>query len=145
MSIFIPPYILKASEQTKKVAIKSGLIRPQGEHLENVELRAMLHKAVDDADLNVSERMALNKRFFPYGGGVPVCKNGVSKVYINTFHKPGEPAGEDSFAKECNTLDEEYPQSVKYICEKSCESNKSNYQTNLNNALKKLKNTLKLK
>ena len=37
--------------------------------LENAELRATLEKAVEDANLNVTERMALNKKFFPNGGG----------------------------------------------------------------------------
>ena len=144
MNIFIPSFAQKASMQTKRKDVPVGIIRPQGESLDNVELRVTLQKAVDDADLNVSERMALNKKFFPNGGGVPLCKKGAKEVYITTFHKPGKTLSDDEFAKECDAIDDKLPENVD-IWEKFSKSKKGNYKTNLDNALKKLKQTLKVK
>ncbi len=122
--------------------IPAGLLKwkpDPGMTIENVELRAMLDKAVDDAKLNVTERMALNKRFFPNGGGFELFPKNVRVPQFNYFHKPGELV-KDSFTREVQAL--EIPEDVSRIKEYMLKSSKGNFRANLDNALKKLKKVL---
>lgn len=120
--------------------IPVGLIRPQGPSLENVELRATLEKAVDDANLNVSERLALNKKFFPNGGGFPLLKKNAESAEITEFYKKGRELASDTFSKDISEL--KIHGEVPVVKLSVTKSSKSNFQTNLSNALKKLKKVL---
>ena len=141
MSIFIPPYVHKAVMETKGKDVPVGIIRPQGKSLDSVELRVALEKAVDDANLNVSERMALNKKFFPNGGGVPLFKEGETTPRITTYYKKGQKPGQDKFSKQIDNLKQ--LDKFEYTCHKTEKSDKGNYKTNLKNALNKLGSVLK--
>ena len=55
---------------------------------EHVELRETIRKAVDDAGLNVTERWALNKGFFPDGGGFPLLKKGEDVAEFSLYSSP---------------------------------------------------------
>ncbi len=123
--------------------IPLGLIRkPQDPRLtiENVELRAVLDKAVNDAGLNVTERMALNKKFFPNGGGFELFPKEARVARFNTFYRPGQEY-QDSFTREVEAV--KLPEDVCMRQERIMRSKKGNFQANLDNALKKLGKVLK--
>ena len=141
MGIAVPPYIIKETTKTNKNSIKAGLIRPQGESLENVELRTALSQAVDAANLNVSERAALNHAFYNGEQVFPLFKKGEQIASINYFHKNGEIGVNDSFTKEVMSI--KVPEDVSIVKEKYMTSQKGNFQANLDNALKKLRQIVK--
>ena len=123
--------------------IPSGLIRKPFSDakmtIENVELRAALDKAVEDAKLNVTERMALNHKFFPNGGGFKLFPENVRVPEINIFYAPGKP-NNDSFTREINNL--KIPEYVSQQKQRVIKSSKGNFQANFDNAVKKLKKVL---
>ncbi|MGM9994366.1 MAG: hypothetical protein ACI37R_06525 [Candidatus Avigastranaerophilus sp.] len=123
--------------------IPVGLIKPQGQSLENVELRVALEKAVDDANLNVSERLALNKKFFPNGGGFPLVNKNVSIPEVTEFYQKGKGLEQDSFSRELSDVELELQGKNGIIYTLMQKSPKDNFQTNLENALNKLKEVLK--
>lgn len=108
--------------------------------IENVELRAALDKAVEDANLNVTERMALNKMFYPNGGGFELFPKNVQVPVFNMFHKPGQ-VFQDSFTKEVDSI--KIPEYVSRVNERTLRSSKGNFKANFDNAIKKLKKVLK--
>lgn len=124
------------------IEIPSGLIRPQQRQtLENVELRATLEKAVEDAKLNVSERFALNQKFFPNGGGFNLAPKDKGPLEYTVFYRKGEEINKDTFTKELLSQDVQNDSGM--VLEEVRKSSKSNFQTNLENALKKLQEVLK--
>lgn len=147
MSIFIPPYVdkqLQATQNTRKRntqrSIPVGNIRPQGESIENVELRQTLLKAVEDANLNLSERMALNQTYFNGEKVIPLFPRGKKEAQITTFHKKNDTRLSDSFTKEVNAVKK--PANVSTIRQRFSVSLFGDLETNLNNALAKLKKVL---
>ncbi len=123
--------------------IPAGLIKKTPDPrltIDNVELRATFDKAVEDAKLNVTERMALNKKFFPNGGGFELFPSDIRVPQFNFFYKPGELA-KDSFTREIESV--KIPEDISIIKEYRLKSSKGCFQTNLDNALKKLKKVLK--
>ena len=116
----------------------SGLIRKpvdRRDTLENKELRIALEQAVDVAGLNLTERLAINKKFFPNGDGFKIVPPNADVLELTTFYKKGQ-YEEDDFAKEATRI--AYRSGAEIIEEKVKPSRKSNYQTNLDNALAKL-------
>ena len=119
------------------IEIPSGLIKKpidRSQTLENAELRIALEQAVDAADLNLTERLALNKEFFPEGNGFKIIPPNEDILEITTYiTKDGE---EDKFSKEAaeiamNNSDGIYKITV-------MKSDKNSFQTNLESALEKL-------
>ncbi len=108
--------------------VRDEMLQPiECKALENAELRATLEKAVEDANLNVTERMALNKKFFPHGDGFKLFPTDTNYGEFNFYLKKGSPVT-DEFIKAAETITiPEYQRS---------------YSQNLQNALKKLKRVL---
>lgn len=116
------------------------LTKPQNANLDNIELRVTLEKAVDDAKLNVTERAALNHKFFPHGDGFILIPKGEKSPEFNYYYVSGESNFHDSFTKELQEMD------IPEGCQKQehiFKSSKDNFQANLDNALKKLAEVLK--
>ncbi len=123
--------------EVSAIEIPSGLIRKpvdRRDTIENAELRIALEQAVDSADLNLTERLAINKEFFPHGDGFRVAPLTEDILELTTFYTAdGE---DDKFNEEARQLaiknsDGVYKETIK-------KSNKSSFQTNLENALDKL-------
>ncbi len=108
---------------------------------ENTELKVDLQRAVEKAELNVTERMALNKQFYPNGGGFDLFSKNENTAKFNLFYVPGETTFDDSFTKEIRNL--KLPEEICKTQERIMPSSKSNFQTNLDNALNKLKKVFK--
>ena len=112
---------------------------------EQLELRETLRKAADDAGLNVTERWALNKKFFPEGGGFSLLKKGEDVAEFSLYSSPEKhhylsmrthvPERIDSITDTfLRTLDDN----------KNIKDNiKDTYAGNLKSALKKLGEVLK--
>ncbi len=104
---------------------------------ENVELRATLEKAVDDADLTTSERWALNKKFYPNGGGFELFPKGKDTAVFSYHLKPGK-LERDVFEQI------EIPKGINMvITEVDFKKSANTYKDNLSSALKKLGKILK--
>lgn len=104
---------------------------------ENVELRATLEKAVDDADLTTSERWALNKKFYPNGGGFELFPKGKDTAVFSYHLKPGK-LERDVFEQI------EIPKGINMvITEVDFKKSANTYKNNLSSALKKLGKILK--
>ena len=104
---------------------------------ENVELRATLEKAVDDADLTTSERWALNKKFYPNGGGFELFPKGKDTAVFSYHLKPGK-LERDVFEQI------EIPKGINMvITEVDFKKSANTYKDNLSSALKKLGKVLK--
>ena len=104
---------------------------------ENVELRATLEKAVDDADLTTSERWALNKKFYPNGGGFELFPKGKDTAVFSYHLKPGK-LERDMFEQI------EIPKGINMvITEVDFKKSANTYKDNLSSALKKLGKVLK--
>lgn len=104
---------------------------------ENVELRATLEKAVDDADLTTSERWALNKKFYPNGGGFELFPKGKDTAVFSYHLKPGK-LERDVFEQI------EIPKGINMvITEVDFKKSANTYKDNLSSALKKLGEILK--
>lgn len=108
------------------------------------EMRAKLSKAADDAKLNVTERLALNDEFFPYGGGFELFPQDVAVHRINTFFSDEQNKDLydacDNFTAEVRDL--EIPEHVSRVERRMYRSSKSNFQANFDNAVSKLKKVL---
>ena len=124
-----------------RMEIPSWLIKPQAPSLENVELRATLEKAVEDAKLNADERNALNQEFFPNGGGFNLPSDAKAPAGKTIIYREGKNINQDTFTKEHSEQDIE--SQSRLVPENERNSSKSDFQTNLENALKKLKEVLK--
>ena len=105
--------------------------------IENVELRETLDKAVKDAHLSTSEIYALNKKFYPNGGGFNIFPNGKDIVQINYYSNK-----EDKFTHELNKIVEEASPDVINMTMIPRKSG-SNFTQNLAHAYKKLAQVLK--
>ena len=104
---------------------------------ENVELRATLEKAVDDADLTTSERWALNKKFYPNGGGFELFPKGKDTAVFSYHLKPGK-LERDVFEQI------EIPKGINMVVtEVDFKKSANTYKDNLSSALKKLGKVLK--
>lgn len=104
---------------------------------ENVELRATLEKAVDDADLTTSERWALNKKFYPNGGGFELFPKGKDTAVFSYHLKPGK-LERDMFEQI------EIPKGINMVVtEVDFKKSANTYKDNLSSALKKLGKILK--
>ena len=116
----------------------SGLIRKpldRSATLENKELRIALEQAVEVANLNLTERLAINKQFFPKGDGFKVVPLDKDVLEITTYYKKDE-AEFDDFAQEAMKIAIDNGNGL--IKETVKPSKKGNFQTNLDNALAKL-------
>ena len=121
----------------------SGLIKKpadRSQSVENAELRIALEQAVEVAGLNLSERLALNKEFFPKGDGFKIAPLDKDVVEITTYYKKDE-AEFDDFAQEAMKIAIDSGNGL--IKETVKPSKKSNFQANLDNALAKLYDVLK--
>lgn len=107
----------------------------------NAYRHVFLEQAVDSADLNVTERMALNKKFFPHGGGFELFPKTKNAASFNIFWEEGASPLKDTFTREVEQL--KLPEHVCRIKKRYFRSSKSNLQANLDNALKKLKKAVK--
>ncbi len=108
--------------------------------LDSVEIKATLDKAVDDAHLNVTERLALNKEFFPNGGGFELFPKNVSVPEFTFYYKKGS-AAVDEFTREAETV--KIPDRISRISQTVRRSNKNCFEKNLENAISKLKSVIK--
>lgn len=120
----------------------SGLIRKPVDRsatLENKELRIKLEQAIEDADLNLTERMAINKQFFPNGDGFKLVPPDTDVVEITTYYKKDDTELDD-FAAEAMQIAAESGNDL--VRETVKPSKKGNFQTNLENALAKLYDVL---
>ena len=122
--------------------MKQRVVNPNNLSIENAEQRMMLDRAVDRAGLNVTERLALNDTFFPNGGGFTLFPENVYLHKFNIFYDGKTPPEADTFTKEIEQL--EIPETVCRTQTRIYPSTKGNFATNLDNAIKKLKNALSL-
>ena len=125
--------------------IPSGLMlgyinRPKYNPKPDRKKQEVLRKAVDKADLNVTERMALNEVFYPNGGGFELFPD--APIYTkNIFIKRNSNPDDDMFIKKTESLS--YPEHVCRIITNTYLSSKDSLQANFDNAIKKLKKVLK--
>lgn len=130
----------------KGVEIPSGLMldyvgRPvQPITLSDKKTKKMLENAADKAGLNVTERLALNKMFYPNGGGFKLFPD-VPVQTINIFYKRNSNPEADEFIRETKEL--KFPNRVCRVQWNERLSKNDSFHTNLNNALKKMKSILK--
>lgn len=129
----------------KVVPIESpaGLIRKpvdRNNSVENKELRIALEQAVDAADLNLTERMAINKQFFPKGDGFKLVPPDTDVIEITTYYKKDETELDD-FAQEAMQIAAASGNDLVHEAVK--QSKKGNFQTNLESALSKLYSVFK--
>ncbi|MBE7704926.1 MAG: hypothetical protein E7Z90_03820 [Cyanobacteria bacterium SIG29] len=120
------------------VEIPSGLIRPKQDKkmtVENAELKIALQQAADNADLNLTERLAINKKFFPDGDGFDTTPKYDDILEITTYYKKDSDE-KDNFNEEALELALRTTDGV--VKDTHRQSSKSSFQTNLENALKKL-------
>ncbi len=117
------------------------LIKPRNANLDNIELRVTLEKAVEDADLNVTERAALNHKFFPHGDGFKLFPLDKDTAEFSIYKKDDDDKFDDPFSRELKEI--KCPEHVTTIDAQTCYSKQGNYLQNLNNALKKLYDVLK--
>lgn len=116
----------------------SGLLRKpvdRRQSVENAELRIALEQAVDAAGLNLTERMAINKQFFPNGDGFKLVPPDTDVVEITTYYKKDE-TELDYFAQDAMQIAAASGKDL--VRETIKPSKKGNFQANLDNALAKL-------
>ncbi len=126
--------------------IPSGLMldkinNPNNVSIENLYRRFELEDAVERADLNVTERMALNRKFYPNGGGFNLFPENVPIYKFNMYYKKGSLPEEDTFTKEIESLT--LPEHVCRVQKRTYVSSKYNFSSNLDNAIKKLREIFK--
>lgn len=120
-----------------------GLIKGrESRTLENVELRATLDKAVEDAGLNVTEILALNERFFPNGGGFDLFTKSKELPTYTLYLNKGDKIT-DKFTKEALDVAQKTPGGAMAIDSFPLKPGKTCFQENLDSALKKLYKVLK--
>ena len=111
------------------------------ESIYDIEEKDIIEQAVKDANLNVTERMALNETFFPNGGGFELFPDSVYEHESTIYYNPIIPPERDEFINKTMSL--KVPDDVsiyKYIFK---EGKKSSLALNLESALSKLKNVLR--
>lgn len=119
------------------IEIPSGLIKKpvdRSQTIENAELRIALEQAVDAADLNLTERLALNKEFFPQGNGFKIIPPNEDILELTTFIT--EDGVQDEFSEEACEIAMRNPDGIYKVT--IAKSDKNSFQTNLDNALEKL-------
>ncbi len=131
--------------EVEGIEIPSGLMRgkimnPQNHSIENVYTRMRLEEAVEKADLNVTERLALNQKFFPNGGGFDLFPENKHSYRINHFYNRLGSPETDTFIKQADSL--EKPDHVCRITKRFYPSSEDSFNTNLKLALKKLKKAI---
>ena len=120
--------------------VPSAMLEPREDRaLENVELKTALEQAADKANLNVTERMALNKKFYPNGGGFSLFPKDSNFGQYTFYYKKGS-SDSDEFIKEVQSV--KIPENICRIKQSIYKSSKNSYEQNLQNALKKLKRVL---
>ncbi len=101
---------------------------------EQILLNMALNQAADKADLNTTERLAINKAFFPDGNGLVVFPKG--KTSADFVYYPIDKRY-DEFESETSEL--KIPENIKqHSITWSQKSDKGSFQENLDRALKKL-------
>lgn len=111
---------------------------------EHVELRETIRKAVDDAGLNVTERWALNKGFFPDGGGFPLLKKGEDVAEFSLYSSPEKHHYLSMKTQVPERIDNITDTFLRTLDDKNIKDNlKDTYEGNLKSALKKLGKVLK--
>ena len=111
---------------------------------EQVELMETIRKAVDDAGLNVTERWALNKGFFPDGGGSPLLKKGEDVAEFSLYSSPEKPHYLSMITQVPERIDNITDTFLRTLDDKNIKDNlKDTYEGNLKSALKKLGKVLK--
>ena len=121
---------------TAKITQTVGLHLPTRRKTpKDIEDRMYLQYAIDKADLNVSERLAINEAFYPNGGGFDLFQKDKSEAEV-ILYKNGKDDEQDEFTKELIQI--EVPKNVSFNI-KTQTSQKGNFETNLTNALNKLK------
>ncbi len=136
--------LLNKKEYEDKNVIPSGLLEDEffrrEKTIDDLELRTTLEKAVKDANLNVTERLALNETFFPNGGGFELFPPDIHEYESTLYYVPNMPPESDTFITKALNIDT--PNSVcihKYITRKS---KKPSLVVNLETALEKLKKAI---
>ncbi len=123
------------------IVFPKGLIKGRSQSIDNIDLRVSLEKAVNDADLNVTERMALNEKFFPNGGGFELFPKGKENCQFSLYPKSDKLDEKDVFLKEINEVN--IPDDIAYSETLIIPSKEGTFNKNLENALKKLSEALK--
>ena len=104
----------------------------------DVEDRLYLQYAVNKANLNVSERLAINEAFYPNGGGFDLFQKGAEEANA-VIYSNGTNDFQDTFTREL--LKMKVPDGVAYRV-KTQKSDKGNFETNLAMAISKLKEVI---
>ncbi len=137
--------LLNKKEYEDKKTVPSGLMEDvfsrSNKSIKDVELQDIIERAVKDAHLNVTERMALNATFFPNGGGFELFPNDVREHEAVLYYNPLNPPESDEFLNEALHL--QVPENVSFYKYKFVEGEKTTLMSNLETALSKLKNVLK--
>ena len=111
---------------------------------EQLELRETLRKAADDAGLNVTERWALNKKFFPEGGGFSLLKKGEDVAEFSLYSSPEKHHYLSMRTHVPERIDSITDTFLRSLDNKNIKDNlKDTYEGNLKSALKKLGEVLK--
>lgn len=111
---------------------------------EQLELRETLRKAADDAGLNVTERWALNKKFFPEGGGFSLLKKGEDVAEFSLYSSPEKHHYLSMKTQVPERIDNITDTFLRTLDDKNIKDNlKDTYEGNLKSALKKLGKVLK--
>ena len=139
--------LLNQKDKEDLHSIPSGLMEDvfsrSNKSIKDIELKDMVERAVKDANLNVTERMALNETFFPNGGGFELFPEDTYAHELTIYYNPIIPPENDEFVNK--TLKIKVPDYVsvyKYIFK---DGKKPSLTLNLESALSKLKNILKNK
>ncbi len=121
------------------VAQNVGLYFPRRTRTpKDVEDRMYLQYAVDKANLNVSERLAINEAFYPNGGGFDLFQKGAEEANA-VIYSNGANDFQDTFTREL--LEIEIPDGIAFKV-RTQKSAKGNFETNLAMAISKLKEVI---
>ena len=137
--------LLKQKEYQDKKAVPSGLMEDvftrSNETIYDIELKDILEKAVKSAHLNVTERLALNEKYFPNGGGFELFPDDVYEHQSTLYYKATTPVEADKFLNKALNLNVPDNVCLHQIIIK--EGKKPCLDSNLETAMLKLKNVLK--
>ncbi|MBQ3641684.1 hypothetical protein II906_07165 [bacterium] len=131
--------ILPKDEESYKIT-PSLVLFPRVPTIEDADDRMYLQYAVDKAGLNVTERLAINEKFFQNSDGFDLFQKGKDFAEAVIYLNDGEAeALKDSFTR--LLTDVSIPDGIKYtvITKKS---DKGNFEANLDSAIKKLQEAL---
>ena len=109
--------------------------------VENTELRVALEQAVDEADLNVSERLAINEAFFPKGDGFAPIPKDRDILEITTYYNIDGKRSEDDFAHRAFEIAADHGDKI--VKENFVLSAKCNRKGNFDKAIEKLSKVIK--